>query len=285
MAKLLAVATLAGTALAEVMQETVKTTNLASNENETIPKDLHGFLNPNDPVAISFWIVSMAMIASTAFFLWESMSISYHWKTSMNVGALVTLIAGVHYFYMREYWVTIHMSPIVYRYIDWSLTVPLQMIEFYLILHAVKPDLGSGMFYRLLVGTVIMLLFGYLGEALLINPWLGFIVGMCGWAFILYEIFLGEGGNVAASVNEVSPAVKSAFATMRFIVSIGWSIYPLGYFFGYLTGVVSDAPLNLIYNLADFVNKIWFCLAIWGAAKAETRTAIANGSLKQPLMP
>merc|ERR1712232_967194 len=47
---------------------------------------------------------------------------------------------------------------------------------------------------------------------------------------------------------------------MRFIVSIGWSIYPLGYFFGYLLGAVDDAPLNLIYNVADFVNKIWFCL-------------------------
>merc|ERR1719515_366813 len=137
------------------------------------------------------------MVASTVFFLMESTSISYHWKTSMNVGALVTLIAGVHYFYMREYWVTIHMSPIVYRYIDWSLTVPLQMIEFYLILSAVKPDLGSGMFYRLLVGTVMMLLFGYLGESLIINPWLGFAVGMAGWAFILFEIFLGEASNVA----------------------------------------------------------------------------------------
>merc|ERR1711990_850161 len=143
-----------------------------------IPQDLHGFLNPTDHVAISFWVVSIAMVAATVFFLMESTSISYNWKTSMNVGALVTLIAAVHYFYMREFWVTIHMSPIVYRYIDWSLTVPLQMIEFYLILSAVKPDLGSGMFYRLLVGTVLMLLFGYLGESLVINPWAGFVVGM-----------------------------------------------------------------------------------------------------------
>lgn len=284
MAKLLAAATLAGCALAEKIEETMETTSLASYQNATIPKDLHGFLNPNDPVAISFWIVSMAMIASTAFFMWESNSISYHWKTSMNVGSLVTLIAGVHYFYMREYWVTIHMSPIVYRYIDWSLTVPLQMIEFYLILSAVKPDLGSGMFYRLLVGTVVMLLFGYLGEALVINPWIGFVVGMCGWGFILFEIFCGEGASVASKADEVSDAVRSAFGTMRFIVSIGWSIYPLGYFFGYLTGYVSDAPLNLIYNLADFVNKIWFCLAIWGAAKTETRLAMANSSLKTPLL-
>merc|ERR1712187_739269 len=197
----------------------------------------------------------------------ESQSILPNWKTSMNVGALVTLIAAVHYFYMREFWVTIHMSPIVYRYIDWSLTVPLQMIEFFLILQAVKPDIGVAMFFRLLVGTVIMLLFGYMGEAKIVNEWLGFAVGMCGWGFILYEIFLGEAGK---TTGELSPAVQSAFNTMRFIVTIGWSIYPLGYLFGYLLGSVQDDPLNLIYNLADFVNKIWFCLAIWGAAKAET---------------
>merc|ERR1712146_779382 len=31
----------------------------------------------------------------------------------------------------------------------------------------------------------------------------------------------------------------------------------------YLMGGVNDCSLNLIYNLADFVNKIAFCLAIW----------------------
>merc|ERR1719224_358490 len=105
--------------------------------------DLHGFLNPNDAVAISFWIISISMVAATVFFLMESMTVSLHWKTSMNVGALVTF---VHYFYMREFWVIIHSSPILYRSIDWSITVPLQMIEFYLILSAVKPDLSGGMF-------------------------------------------------------------------------------------------------------------------------------------------
>merc|ERR1711979_105935 len=127
-----------------------------------------------------------SMVAATTFFLMESMSVSLHWRTSLNVGSLVTLVAAVHYFYMREFWIQIHESPIVYRYIDWSLTVPLQMIEFYLILSAVKPDLGKGMFYRLLVGTVVMLLFGYLGESLVINPWVGFAVGLAGWAFILF---------------------------------------------------------------------------------------------------
>merc|ERR1712118_157219 len=107
----------------------------------------------------------------------------------------------------------------------------------YLILKAVKPDLGQGMFWRLLIGTVLMLAFGYMGEQSIVNPWAGFAVGMAGWAFI---------------------------------VSIGWSIYPLGYFFGYLMGTVDDNILNFIYNFADMLNKIWFCAAIWHAAKCET---------------
>merc|ERR1711884_229085 len=150
---------------------------------------LKGFLDPNDPVAISFWIISIAMVAATVFFLMEALCVSTHWKTSMHVGALVTLVAAVHYFYMREFWVQIGSSPILYRYIDWTITVPLQMIEFYLILSAVKPDIGVGMFWRLLIGTVVMLAFGYVGEAGFVNAWAGFIVGMCGWGFILFEIF------------------------------------------------------------------------------------------------
>merc|ERR1711972_1306923 len=64
--------------------------------------------------------------------------------------------------------------------------------------------------------------------------------------------------------------VKTAFDIMKFIVTVGWSIYPLGYFFGYLQSGVDDSTLNLVYNLADFVNKIAFCLAIWNCAKQDT---------------
>merc|ERR1712115_470758 len=124
------------------------------------PADLKGFLDPNDPVAISFWIISIAMVAATVFFLMESTAVSFHWKTSLNVGALVTLVAAVHYFYMREYWVQLGSSPIVYRYIDWTITVPLQMVEFYLILAVVQPTINAGIFWRLLLGTVAMLVAG-----------------------------------------------------------------------------------------------------------------------------
>merc|ERR1712167_520696 len=149
------------------------------------------------------------------FFLMESMAVSSHWATSMNVGALVTLVAAVHYFYMREFWVQIGTSPILYRYIDWSITVPLQMIEFYLILSAVKSDLSQGMFWRLLLGTVAMLTLGYAGETQTVSPMAGFVLGMSGWGFILFEIFAGEAGKVAGT--GVSENVKASFGTMRFM--------------------------------------------------------------------
>jgi len=227
------------------------------------------FLQPTDGVAISFWIISIAMVAATVFFLLEAGTVKGEWKTTLHVGGLVTLVAGVHYFYMREYWIQVHKTPIVYRYVDWSITVPLQMIEFNLILKAAGKETSAGMFWRLLVGTVVMLASGYLGEISVIPPQMGFACGMAGWAFILNEIFNGEAGGTAA---ECSEAVATSFNTMRMIVTVGWSIYPLGYFFGYCLGDVDETPLNLVYNIADFVNKIGFVLACWSCAKADSAT-------------
>merc|ERR1712178_491771 len=225
------------------------------------------FLNEHDFTAVSFWIISIAMIAATAFFYAEAATVRSHWKTSLHVGGLVTLVAGVHYMYMREYWVQVHKSPIVYRYVDWSITVPLQMIEYNLILKAAGKPVSGAMFWRLLLGTVIMLFFGYLGETFLLPAWPAFIGGMLGWFFILYEIFAGEAGGTAA---DCSAAVAASFKNMRMIVTAGWSIYPLGYLFGYLLGSVDETFLNVLYNIADFVNKIAFVLACWSSAKAES---------------
>ena len=220
-------------------------------------------LATDDFVGISFWVISMGMLAATAFFFLEVGSVSAAWRTSVTVAGLVTGIAFIHYMYMRGVWVQTGDSPTVYRYIDWLITVPLQMVEFYLILAAVGKA-NSGMFWRLLIGSVVMLVGGYLGEAGYINEMLGFIIGMAGWIYILYEVFSGEAGKAAAKSG--NKALVTAFGAMRMIVTVGWAIYPLGYVFGYLTGGVDANSLNVIYNLADFLNKIAFGLVIWAAA-------------------
>jgi len=226
-----------------------------------------GQLNPSDLVGVSFWIISAAMVAATFFFWVERDRAVGKWKTSLTVAAMVTGIAAIHYFYMRDVWVTTGESPVVFRYVDWLLTVPLQIIEFYLILAAIAV-VSASLFWRLLSASVIMLIAGYLGEIGSMNVWLAFIIGMLAWIYIIYEIFAGEASKISAS--EGTPASQKAFNALRIIVTVGWAIYPIGYVIGYV-GAGSADSLNLIYNLADFVNKIAFGVVIWAAATYESK--------------
>jgi|TARA_B100001540_G_scaffold316857_1_gene347869 bacteriorhodopsin len=228
---------------------------------------MENMLQPTDLVGVTFWLISIAMVAATVFFFLERDRVVGKWKTSVTVAGLVTLIAAVHYFYMREVWVVLGESPTVYRYIDWLLTVPLQIIEFFLILAAITV-VPTSLFWKLLVASVVMLVGGYMGEAGFMDITLGFVIGMIGWLYIIYEIFIGEASKINA--NSANAASQSAFKTIRLIVTVGWAIYPIGYVMGYMTQSASIDSLNIVYNLADLVNKIAFGVAIWLAATRDS---------------
>tara|TARA_E500000331_G_scaffold160432_1_gene155470 strand:- start:384 stop:1100 length:717 start_codon:yes stop_codon:yes gene_type:complete len=228
---------------------------------------MENMLQPTDLVGVTFWLISIAMVAATVFFFLERDRVVGKWKTSVTVAGLVTLIAAVHYFYMREVWVVLGESPTVYRYIDWLLTVPLQIIEFFLILAAITV-VPTSLFWKLLVASIVMLVGGYMGEAGFIDITVGFIIGMIGWLYIIYEIFIGEASKINA--NSANAASQSAFKTIRLIVTVGWAIYPIGYVMGYMTQSASIDSLNIVYNLADLVNKIAFGVAIWLAATRDS---------------
>ena len=221
------------------------------------------FLATDDFVGISFWLISMGMLAATAFFFMEQANVATQWRKSVNVAGLVTGIAFINYLYMRTLWVETGDTSTADRYIDWLITVPLQIIEFYLILIAVR-KVPIGIFWRLLIGSLVMSVGGYCGEVGFIQPFLGFIIGVAGWFYILYEIFSGEAGTAVAKSGNKSLVIS--FGALRMIVTIGWAIYPLGYVFGHLTGGIDSESIVIIYNLADFVNKIAFGVIIWTCA-------------------
>ena len=224
-------------------------------------------LASTDYAGISFWLVSAAMLAATAFFFLERSSVNGKWKTSLTVAGLVTGIAFWHYLYMRGMWIETGTSPTVYRYVDWLLTVPLQVVEFYLILAAVTTVRG-GVFFKLLISSLVMLIAGYLGEAGLAPVLPAFVIGCAAWLYIIYEIFAGETSKINAASGNV--ASQTAFSAMKWILTVGWVIYPVGYYLGYLGGGVDANSLNLVYNLADFVNKILFGLVIFVAASRDS---------------
>jgi len=182
----------------------------------------------------------------------------------------------VHYFYMRGIWLETGTSPTQFRYIDWTLTVPLMCVEYFLILRPAKAS--NGMLVRLLLGAIVMLVAGYIGEAIQpeANVMWG-IISTLGWAAIIYEVYAGEAAKKAA--ESTIPAVKSGYAIMRWFTLVGWAIYPIGYMMlpgNLLHGMVGDvdfsksSPVDLAYNIADAINKIGFGLVVYTIAKGAT---------------
>lgn len=220
---------------------------------------------PTDYVGFTFFVGCMAMMAASAFFFLSLNQFDKKWRTSVLVSGLITFIAAVHYFYMRDYWASFQESPTFFRYVDWILTVPLMCLEFYLILKiagAKKSLLSKMIFY-----SVIMLVTGYFGEAVYPESaqiW-GLISGIAYFA-IVYEIWLGEASKLAKAAGG---NVLEAHKILCWFVLVGWAIYPLGYMLGtegWYTSMLGKGNVDVAYNIADAINKIGFGLIIYSLA-------------------
>ncbi len=242
----------------------------------------YGFSNPlmlatlqsGDYVGFTFFISSMAMMAATVFFFFQFSQVEGKWRDSMLIAGLITFIAAVHYFYMRDFWAENGTSPTEFRYIDWILTVPLMCVEFYLILRAFGAK--QGLLWRMIFYSVWMLVAGYLGETVYRDSsvlW-GFISTL-GYVGILYEVWLGSAKRL--SRNSDNPALQSAFTALSYFVLVGWAIYPLGYMTipgGWLDGVLAPETLDLFYNIGDAINKIGFGLVIYSLSVSASRQGV-----------
>jgi sensory rhodopsin len=240
--------------------------------NTLLTADLIGLdkIINSDPVAITFFIGYMAMFASAVFFFVERSSVSDKWKTSLLVSGLITGIAAVHYYYMRDFYLQTGQSPTAFRYVDWTLTVPLMCVEFYLL---TKPfGAKTSTLTKLILASLLMLVTGYIGETSGIeNNVMWGIISTIGYLYIVYEVFAGDVARLARTSD--SPALGRAMFLLKIFITLGWSIYPLGYMVlpgNLLSGAFEVSSIDLFYNLADAINKIGFGLVIYSVAISET---------------
>ena len=219
----------------------------------------------DDYVGFTFFVGCMAMMAASAFFFLSMNNFDRKWKTSILVSGLITFIAAVHYWYMRDYWATNMTSPTFFRYVDWILTVPLMCVEFYLILKAAGAT--KQLMWKLIFASTVMLVTGYFGEAVYTSQaqiW-GLVSGIA-YFYIAYEIWLGGASKLAAAAGG---AVLSAHKTLCKFVLIGWAIYPIGYMAGtegWYSGIFGGLQMDVIYNIGDAINKIGFGLVVYQLA-------------------
>jgi sensory rhodopsin len=227
-------------------------------------------------VAFTFFIGTMAMMAASVFFFFELSNTDKKWRTSVLVSGLITFIAAVHYYYMRGYNLETGDSPTFFRYVDWILTVPLMCVEFYLITR--KVGASQTLLWKLISASLVMLITGYIGEAIYggeSQSWLWGAISGAAYFYIVYLVWFGE---VAKLAGNAGPAVAKANKTLAWFVLVGWAIYPLGYILGTKGGLfgmqlVADpqaaaASMDIIYNIGDAVNKIGFGLVIYSLSRS-----------------
>ena len=231
---------------------------------------------PDDYVGFTFFIGYMAMAAAAVFFFIERGSVDAKWKMSLLVSGLITGIAAVHYFYMRDYYLATGDNPTFFRYVDWTLTVPLMCVEFYLLTKAAGAT--RSLLWKLIIASTWMLVCGYIGEAFSDGTtghsvqW--GVLSTLGYLYILHCVWLGEVAQLADSSG--SDVVKKGVRALQWFVLVGWAIYHIGYMCmdgGWLNTAFGWASTNvdLWYNIADAINKIGFGLVVYNIAITESK--------------
>lgn len=237
--------------------------------------DITNYTDIKTITAFTFFIGTMAMMAAAVFFFFQMWTVDPQWRTSMLVSGLITFIAFVHYYYMRGYQMETGESPTFFRYVDWTLTVPLMCVEFYLITK--KAGAKVSLLWKLILASVVMLVTGFFGETIARDQ--SVFWGVLSGAAYFYIAYLVWFGEVAKLAQAAGPQVAKATRILAWFVFAGWAIYPLGYILGTPGGLfgiqlVSNpdaavAAMDIVYNIGDAVNKIGFGLVIYALATSE----------------
>jgi bacteriorhodopsin len=224
-------------------------------------------LEATDVASGTYSLLLFAMVASTLLLIMGTAWVSKRWKLPLSLAGLVTLVSSMHYFISLNVWLEAGQITIIYRYVAWLLTMPLQVIALYFFMGTIASP-PVGLFWRLLVVSVLMVVTRYMGESGLMHPTLGFLLGLVGWLYILGEAFFGVLSDINDSSNNES--VQRGFFWLRLILTIGWAVYPLVYFIARFGGGVEGPKLSIVYNLADIINQIAFGFAILTVAVKDS---------------
>lgn len=137
--------------------------------------------------------------------------------------------------------------------------MPLQVLALYFMAKTAG-KMGAGLFWRLVVVSVLMVFVRYLGEGAYMHPTLAFLIGLVFWLYILGELYFGLMDDAVRSAP--GDHLRRGYFWVRLIVTVGWAIYPLGNFLTAFAGLTDDGSLSVAYNIADILNRMAFGVAI-----------------------
>ena len=230
-----------------------------------------------------FFVGYISMGLAFVFFMSERNNVAPEYRTTMTISALIVGIAAFHYYYMRGVYADFGVVSTEYRYMDWIITVPLMALKFPSLVgkDAItdkKIPLIGGFTGVCFTGALVMIGFGYLGEAGIMSATIALLLGGMGWAMIMVATGLPFGlyDGLGVDNSKIKDELKWSTDALRTFILVGWIIYPVGYLFNSNTyDLGSEEIMGVLYNIADMINKIGFGIVAWIGAKKATE-ALAN---------
>ena len=220
-----------------------------------------------DLTAASFSADLFGLAATTVLLLMGTAWIGKQWRLPVVLCALAALVGVGSVHEAREAWFAGQGVPVVYHYVGWAVSMPLQVMALFF-LAGTAGKLSAGLFWRLVIVSMLMVFVRYLGEAAFMHPTLAFLIGLVFWLYLLGEFYFGRMDDVVRS--STGDTLRRGYFWLRLIVTIGWAIYPLGNFLTAFAGMTDDGSLSVAYNVADILNRMAFGIAVLSTAVLST---------------
>lgn len=208
------------------------------------------------------------------------------YRQAIIVASIVCGIAAYHYFRIFDSFRAAFVTDAVggagtyvqaegesfnegYRYVDWLLTVPLLLVELIAVL-ALARSVQSGLLYRLIPASALMIALGYPGEISDDNGIRGIfgLLSTIPFAYILYVLFV----QLSKNLDRQPAGVRKTVGNLRFLLLLSWGVYPIAYLLPILNIGGADAWVGkqIGYSVADILAKALYAIIIYQVAKTKS---------------
>ena len=239
-----------------------------------------------------FVLCFCAMAAASLYFLVSRSDVLVRYRTAVTLCGMFCLIAACNYFWHFTTWresFTVSHGVVTqvgesfddsHRYVDWVLTVPLQLMAFAFVLDL---PVRQARVRSLILGSLgaEMVALGYPGQ-ISGDPqtrWLWFGLAIVPFLLIVGQLFVGLAKAVREEPEESRGLVKMA----RLVLMVTWPVYAVIYLLPMfdIKGATAFVGVEAAYAVADIGAKVFYAALVCMAA--SSKSAVRADAAGRPL--
>lgn len=176
-----------------------------------------------------------------------------------------------------------------YRYLNWSIDVPLLLLQLILVSGTEIRQGLSNPNFRVAAAGLMMIYIGYIGQFFENKDEPGVLIGcgIVGCFFYLIMLYLVLAALGQAKVNLPSNC-QGKVKMVGVVYVVFWTIYPISYFMPVISYTATGVVVRqFVYTIADVVSKVIYGIILTqislDVAKFERKTGVSGEGLNESL--